>query len=78
MSLLGADCPVDRSTGAEPSLKNHADHSDLNCGVVLSGDGLFVYPRDLYNAATSRTLGNPAIISIFINNCKFVFLFILC
>ena len=27
MSLLSADCPVDRSTGAEPSLKSHADHS---------------------------------------------------
>ena len=39
MSLLGADCPVDRSTGAEPSQKSDADHSILNCGVVLSGDG---------------------------------------
>ena len=36
---------------------------------------LFVYPCDLYNAATSRTLVNPAVISIFINNCKFVFIF---
>ena len=39
---------------------------------------LFVYPRDLHNAATSWTLVNPAVIYIFINNCKFVFLFILC
>ena len=40
MSLLGADCLlVDRSTGAEPSLKSHADRSVLNCGVVLAGDG---------------------------------------
>ena len=36
VSLLGADCPVDCSTGADPSLKSHANHSVLNCGVVLS------------------------------------------
>ena len=36
------------------------------------------YPSDLNNAATSRTLVNPAVIFILINNCKFVFLFILC
>ena len=29
---------VDRSTGAEPSLKSHADHSVRNSGVVLAGD----------------------------------------
>ena len=56
----------------------------LACGTTprsqsgyLVGLCLFmVYPRDLYNAATSRTLVNPAVNSIFINNCKFVFLFI--
>ena len=36
------------------------------------------YPRDLNNAATSQILVNPAVICIFINNCKFVFLFICC
>ena len=35
----------------------------------------YIYPRDLYNAATSRTLVNLAVISTFINNCKFVFQF---
>ena len=34
------------------------------------------YPRDLNNAATSRILVNRAVIYIFINNCKFVFVFI--
>ena len=29
VSLLGADCPVDHSRGAEPSPKSHADHSHL-------------------------------------------------
>ena len=37
-----------------------------------------IYPRDLSNVATSRTLVNPAVISIFTYNCKFVFLFLLC
>ena len=36
------------------------------------------YPNDLNNAATSRILVNHTVISIFINNYKFVFLFILC
>ena len=43
MSLLGADCPVDRSTGAERSLKIHADRSVLNCGVVLAGIYNYVF-----------------------------------
>ena len=30
----------------------------------------------MYNAAISRTLVNPAVISFFINNCKFICLFI--
>ena len=38
---------------------------------------LFVYKRDLYNAATSRTLVNHAVISIFINNCK-LYLYLCC
>ena len=47
-------------------------------GYLLRRRLLFVYPRDLYNAATSRTLVNPAVIYIIIHKCKFVFLFILC
>ena len=41
------------------SLRNYAEKT----GWLLSRY-LFVYPRDLYNAATSRTLINPAIIYI--------------
>ena len=36
------------------------------------------YPSGLNNDDTSRILGNPAGSLIFINNCKFVFLYILC
>ena len=35
------------------------------------------YPRDLNNAATSRILVNPPVISIFINNGKFLIYFAL-
>ena len=40
-------------------LRNYAERT-----VWLLSRLLFVYPRDLYNAATSRTLVNPAVISI--------------
>ena len=39
--------------------------------------GFECYPCGLNNAAISRILVNPAVIPIFINNCKFVFVFIL-
>ena len=36
------------------------------------------YSRDLNNAATSRILVNPAVISIFMNNCKFLYFYLCC
>ena len=42
MSLYAADCLAGRSTGAAPSQKSHAGHNVLDCGVELSGDGLFI------------------------------------
>ena len=67
--VQSAHAPIEAYYRHGPSLAALTD-----CRLRL----LNVYTRDLYNAATSRTLVNPAVISIFIKNSKFVFLLILC
>ena len=47
-----------------PSSRRSSDYAEKT--VWLLSRLLFVYPRDLYNAATSRTLVNPAVISFFL------------
>jgi len=39
VSALDTHSPADRSTGLATSVKSHADHNVLNCGVVHSGGG---------------------------------------